>query len=87
MADALERLDLKIEQLTARRAAIIARTKETERKRDTRRKVILGVGLIALVRAGDDEAAAVYQRIRTGLDPRQAAPFDGWVPAETGGAT
>ena len=88
MADALERLDLKIEQLTARRAAIIARTKETERKRDTRRKVILGVGLIALVRAGDAEAAAVYQRIRTGLKERQAAPFDGWVPAtETGGAT
>ena len=85
--DPIEKLDERIEQLQARRAVIIARKNNAERKRDTRRKVILGAGLVSLVRAGDADAAAMYQRIRTGLDERQATPFDGWVPAtkETGG--
>lgn len=84
MADALERLDLKIEQLAAKRAGIIARAKETERKRDTRRKVLLGAGLIALVRARDAPAVEMYGRIRQGLAERQAAPFEGWAPVPAG---
>ena len=83
----LQTLDEQIERLRQQRAAVAARERERERKRDARRKVLLGAGLLALVRNGDTEADHVYGRIRAGLDARAAKPFDGWKPARDGGAS
>ena len=81
---ALQAIDERIAQLQARRAAMLARERDRARKRDTRRKILLGSGLVALVREGDTEAEQVYRRIRAGLDERSAKALDGWEPA--GGA-
>ena len=81
---ALQAIDARIAQLQARRAAMLARERDRARQRDTRRKILIGAGLVALVREGDTEAEQVYRRIRTGLDERSAKTFDGWEPA--GGA-
>ena len=81
--DRLQALDKQIEKLQDRRAAMVAREQTRERKRDARCKVLLGVGLLALVRAADPEAAAVYRRIMTRLDERAAKAFEGWDGAPT----
>ena len=75
----VQALDKRIEQLKQQRAAVVARERVRERKRDTRRKILLGSGLLALVRDGDAEAAAVYRRIRDTLDRRSAQAFEGWA--------
>lgn len=80
MATRLQAIDEQIEKLKARRAQIQARDLERERKRDTRRKIIIGAGLLKLVRHGDVEAVRVYGRIRGALDEREAKPFEGWEP-------
>ena len=74
----LESLDKQIKQLQARRAAVAARERERERKRDARCKIILGIGLLDLVRDGDQDATEVYRRIREALDERRARAFEGW---------
>ena len=80
MATTLQAIDEQIEKLKQRRAAVKAREHANERKRDTRRKVLLGAGLLALVRNGDVEAVTVYGRIRAALNEREAKPFEGWEP-------
>ena len=84
----LESIDQQIAQLKERRAAVLARERDRQRKRDARCKVILGGGLLARVRAGDRQAAEVYRVIRGSLDPRSAAAFEGWPgePEPTEGA-
>ena len=83
--DTIAALDKRIKELQARRAAVVGRERERERKRDTRRKVILGAGLLALVRKGDPAAEQVYGRVRAGLDAGEAKPFEGWEPPRDGG--
>ena len=80
----VQALDKRIEQLKQQRAAVVARERVRERKRDTRRKILLGSGLLALVRDGDAEAAAVYNRIRGTLDERSAQAFKGWTEEPIG---
>ena len=72
-------LDKRIKQLKQRRAAVVARERARERKRDARCKILLGGGLLALVRDGDAQAAQVYSRIRETLDERSAQAFKGWA--------
>ena len=81
MATLLESIDKQIEQLKERRAAVVARERERERKRDARCKILLGGGLLALVKDGDAQAAAVYRRIRVALDEPAAKAFEGWAGA------
>ena len=76
--DAIGKLDERIAQLKARRDQIVARERATERKRDTRRKVIAGGALFALVREGDEQARAVLARVLDGLPERSRPPFEGW---------
>ena len=75
----LESLNKRIAQLKQQRDAILARERTRERKRDTRCKILLGGGLLSLVKGGDADATAVYRRIRGTLDERAAQAFDGWA--------
>ena len=79
MTTTVESLDNKIAQLKARRAAVKSREMMRERKRDVRCKILLGGGLLSLVKGGDADATAVYRRIRGTLDERAAKAFDGWA--------
>jgi len=63
-------LDRRIEQLQALRQRRLALARERERKRDTRRKVIIGGGLLALIRRGDQAAAEVGRKILQGASKR-----------------
>jgi hypothetical protein len=49
--------------MTARKELTDARQKTMVRKLDTRRKILLGGGLMALARSGDKEAQALVQKI------------------------
>ena len=77
--DRLQALDRKIAHFREQRAAVVARKRAQERKRDTRCKILIGGGLLALVKDGDADAAAVYHRIMGGLDERAATAFEGWA--------
>lgn len=63
---ALEKAKLKFEQARARLKALEARQSTEERKRDTRRKVILGGALLELAKT-DKTAAAMVARLIAGL--------------------
>ena len=75
----VESLKKQIAQLKERLAAVEARERTRERKRDTRCKILLGGGLLSLVKGGDADAVAIYRRIRGTLDERAAKAFDGWA--------
>jgi hypothetical protein len=64
---ALEKAKLKFEQARARLKALEARQSTEERKRDTRRKVILGGALLELAKT-DKSAAALVARLIAGLN-------------------
>ena len=64
---ALEKAKLKFEQARARLKAIEARQSTEERKRDTRRKVILGGALLELAKT-NQEAAGLVARLIAGLN-------------------
>ena len=59
---ALEKAKLKFEQARARLKALEARQSTEDRKRDTRRKVILGGALLELAKT-DKSAAALVARL------------------------
>lgn len=75
----VERLERKISQFQARRDLILARQREIDGKRSTRCKILIGAGLVALVSKGDEEARAVYRRIRGRIPESTARAFEGWV--------
>jgi Pyruvate/2-oxoacid:ferredoxin oxidoreductase gamma subunit len=62
----LEKAKLKFEQARARLKALEARQSTEERKRDTRRKVILGGALLELAKT-DKEASALVARLIASL--------------------
>jgi Flp pilus assembly CpaE family ATPase len=64
---ALEKAKLKFEQARVRLKALEARQSTEERKRDTRRKVILGGALLELAKT-NKEAAAMVARLIAGLN-------------------
>src|SRR6266702_8251675 len=64
---ALEKAKLKFEQARARLKSLEARQSTEERKRDTRRKVILGGALLELAKT-DKSAAALVARLIAGLN-------------------
>jgi Flp pilus assembly CpaE family ATPase len=64
---ALEKAKLKFEQARARLKSLEARQSTEERKRDTRRKVILGGALLELAKT-NKEAAALVARLIAGLN-------------------
>ena len=78
--DAIADLNKRIRVLQARRDSIQKREDERERKRDTRRKILLGARLLAMMAEGDDDAKSVYARARAGLKERELKVFEGWEP-------
>ena len=78
---ALEKAKLKFEQARARLKALEARQSTEERKRDTRRKVILGGALLELAKT-NKEAAALVARLIAGLNrDNDKKVFEKTVPA------
>lgn len=73
------------DQMNARNELSVARAKAKARKLDTRRKIVLGGGLIALARNGDTTAQHLIQKIVEHHDTegRQSA-FEGWSGLKTG---
>lgn len=74
------------EQLKAREELSAARMKTKARKLDTRRKIVLGGGLIALARGGDTAAQHLIQKIIEHSDSEgRQSPFTDWLPSNQGG--
>lgn len=82
----VEKARRQFEEAKARLQAAEARERTVERKRDTRRKVILGGALLELA-GRDGDAAAMIKRLVAGLSrDRDRKTFDGWEvpsPVET----
>ena len=76
-------LDSRIAELQARRERLVALERERARKRDTKRRIVLGGGLIAAARQGDSEARRIIASVVNHLDRNaDRAAFDGWeIPA------
>ena len=78
---------LQAEQAKARLQALEARLSESERKRDTRRKIILG-GLLLDAASKDDRYAKVVSALLSRIDrDNDRKAFDGWEPPGSGGAS
>ena len=76
----LERAQKRLAQAKARVQALQARATHQERKLDTRRKVILGGGLIERARRGDEGARRLLRAILDGLErPVDRKAFEGWT--------
>jgi len=82
----VEKARRQFEEAKARLQAAEARERTVERKRDTRRKVILGGALLELA-GRDGDAATMIKRLVAGLSrDRDQKSFDGWEapsPVET----
>lgn len=76
----IESIDEQIARLQERRQQAVARARERDRKRDARRKIILGGGLARLAGDSDPEAVSVLARLRAGLSDRDRKVFEGWEP-------
>jgi len=75
----LQKAEKKLAQAKARVQSLKAREATAERKRDTRRKVILGGGLLERAKRGDTLATQLLRDIVNGLDrPADKKAFDGW---------
>jgi hypothetical protein len=69
-----KRLKAQLSTITAREAVAI-------RKRDTRRKILLGGELIAAAKAGDQTALDLIRRFVVKQDkPHNRKAFEGWQP-------
>jgi len=74
----VEKARRQFEEAKARLQNAEARERTVERKRDTRRKVILGGALLELANR-DGDAAAMIKRLVAGLSrDRDRKSFDGW---------
>ncbi|WP_210403044.1 hypothetical protein, partial [Thalassospira sp. MCCC 1A01428] len=75
--DELEKAQKQLEQAKARVQKIKNRERTKERKRDTRRKIILGGILLAEARRNPATAQRIRQWLN-GLSDKERAAFDGW---------
>ena len=76
----IEKARRQFEEAKARLQAVEARERTAERKRDTRRKVILGGALLELA-SRDAEAEKMIARLVSGLSrDRDRKSFEGWQP-------
>lgn len=81
----IARARLQAEQAKARLQALEARLSDSERKRDTRRKIILG-GLLLDAASKDDRYAKVVSALMGRIDrDNDRKAFEGWeAPGSTG---
>ena len=77
----------RIAELRAQADQLERQHRDHERKRDTRRKICLGDGLVRNAQAGDPDAIRLCETIIAALPERTRAPFEGWlVPGSSGAA-
>ncbi len=75
--DDLEKAQRQLEQAKARVQKLKAKAKAEERKRDTRRKIILGSLVLAQAKRDPDAAAKLAQQIAA-LPEKEQAAFKNW---------
>jgi hypothetical protein len=63
-------------RLRAERSRLLARATETERKRDTRRKIIIGGAVLAAVQHEGVPALPTPDELLAWLEPRLTRPHD-----------
>ena len=81
MADpSLEKARKQFEEAKARLQAVEARARTAERKRDTRRKIILGGALLDLAKNDRDAAKMIEQIVSDLSRDRDRKSFEGWKP-------
>ena len=68
-------LERRIERLQALRKRRLALDRKRKRKRDARRKIVLGGGLLRLIREGDRQAAEVAERVIRDVPQRDQKLF------------
>ena len=79
----LEKVLARERRLKVQKRRLSAAVSEKHRKRDARRKIILGGGLIALARQGDAQAAGLITRILTAVDRDvDKKAIEDWNPLE-----
>jgi len=80
----LSALEGRVERAQAQLRQAEAVARERERKRDTRRKIVLGGALLRQAREGNPDAQALIERALASLPEREKPLFAGWRPPETG---
>ena len=74
----IEKIDQQIAQLKARRQKYLAQAREKERRLDTRRKIILGGAVLALMREGDEAAIRIFNRAKGRASDRDRPILQEW---------
>src|ERR1051326_5421668 len=72
----LQSVDEALARLKARRSRLVARANVSDRKRDTRRKILIGGAVLAAIRLGGVPALATEAQLRGWLDGWLARPHD-----------
>ena len=74
--DRLSKLDQQIADLQRQRAVLVARQREESRKRDTRRKILLGAAVVGLLRKGDADTKGVVAKALRTMKARERELFE-----------
>jgi hypothetical protein len=69
-------IDVRLAQLRAERGRLVARVSSAERKRDTRRKIIVGAAVLAAVERNGLPALRTTRELLEWLDARLTRPHD-----------
>ena len=72
----IESLDTRLARLRAERSRLVARANHTERKRDTRRKILIGGAVLAAVQHEGVPALRSLDALTRWMDQRLERPHD-----------
>ena len=72
----LEILDKRLARLRAERDRLVARASQTERRRDTRRKIVIGGTVLAAIEHEGVPALRTREELVRWLDARLSRPHD-----------
>jgi len=72
----LQSVDDTLARLRAERSRLLARASQAERKRDTRRKILIGGAVLAAIAHEGVPAIRTSQELLAWLDPRLTRPHD-----------
>jgi hypothetical protein len=72
----LQSVDETLARLRAERSRLLARASQVERKRDTRRKILIGGAVLAAIAHEGVPSIRTSQELLAWLDPRLTRPHD-----------
>jgi len=75
-SERLAKLERQRAQLNARIQKEKSKESIAARKKDTQAKVLLGAGLMVLLKKNDDESKAIYQKVRGALTDKDKERLD-----------